>query len=79
MQAFGLAIGENDMLAYLAMMAPRLFEMRRVLKPTVNMQGIFFGQFYHLNTFLWDSRGINERVGKIKSPEKLYRRGFYDS
>ena len=37
MQAFRLAIGENDMLAYLAMMAPRLMEMHRVLKPTGNI------------------------------------------
>jgi site-specific DNA-methyltransferase (adenine-specific) len=34
MQAFRLVLGENDMLAYLAMMAPRLVELHRVLKPT---------------------------------------------
>ena len=34
MQAFRLFIGENDMLTYLTMMAPRLAELRRVLKPT---------------------------------------------
>jgi len=34
MQAFRLLLGDNDMLAYLAMMAPRLIELRRVLKPT---------------------------------------------
>jgi DNA modification methylase len=34
MQGFRQAIGENDMLAYLAMMAPRLSELRRVLKST---------------------------------------------
>ncbi len=34
MQAFHTFLGENDMLAYLAMMAPRLVELRRVLKPT---------------------------------------------
>ncbi len=34
MQAFRQAIGDNDMLAYLAMMAPRLVELHRVLKPT---------------------------------------------
>jgi len=34
MQAFRQALGENDMLAYLAMMAPRLVELHRVLKPT---------------------------------------------
>jgi len=34
MQAFRALLGENDMLAYLTMMAPRLMELRRVLKPT---------------------------------------------
>ncbi len=34
MQAFRQLLGENAMLAYLAMMAPRLIELRRVLKPT---------------------------------------------
>lgn len=34
MQAFRQFLGENDMLAYLSMMAPRLVQLRRVLKPT---------------------------------------------
>lgn len=34
MQAFRMFLGDNDMLAYLSMMAPRLMELRRVLKPT---------------------------------------------
>ncbi len=34
MQAFRTFLGESDMLAYLAMMAPRLVELRRVLKAT---------------------------------------------
>ena len=34
MQAFRTFLGDSDMLAYLAMMAPRLVELRRVLKPT---------------------------------------------
>jgi DNA modification methylase len=34
MQAFRLILGDTNMLAYLAMMAPRLLELRRVLKPT---------------------------------------------
>ena len=34
MLAFRGLLGENDMMAYLAMMAPRLSELRRVLKPT---------------------------------------------
>ncbi len=29
-----MLLGDSDMLAYLAMMAPRLVELRRVLKPT---------------------------------------------
>ena len=32
MQAFRTFLGDSDMLAYLAMMAPRLVELRRVLK-----------------------------------------------
>lgn len=34
MRAFRTFLGDSDMMAYLAMMAPRLVEMRRVLKPT---------------------------------------------
>jgi site-specific DNA-methyltransferase (adenine-specific) len=34
MQAFHTFLSESDMLAYLAMMAPRLVELQRVLKPT---------------------------------------------
>lgn len=34
MQAFRTFLGDTDMLAYLAMMAPRLVELRRVLKTT---------------------------------------------
>jgi adenine specific DNA methylase Mod len=34
MQAFHTFLGESDMLAYLAMMAPRLIELHRVLKDT---------------------------------------------
>ena len=34
LQAFRTFLSESDMLAYLAMMAPRLVELRRVLRPT---------------------------------------------
>jgi site-specific DNA-methyltransferase (adenine-specific) len=34
LMAFRAFLGETDMLAYLSMMAPRLVELRRVLKPT---------------------------------------------
>ncbi len=35
--AFRQLLGENDMLAYLAMMAPRLVDLRRVMKPTASI------------------------------------------
>jgi DNA modification methylase len=34
LRAFRTLLGDSDMMAYLAMMAPRLMELRRVLKPT---------------------------------------------
>jgi adenine specific DNA methylase Mod len=34
LRAFHSLIGENDVLAYLVMMAPRLVALHRVLKPT---------------------------------------------
>jgi DNA modification methylase len=34
LQAFRMILGESDMMAYVAMMAPRLAELKRVLKPT---------------------------------------------
>ena len=41
LQAFRQLLGTNDMLAYLTMMAPRLVELRRVLKPQLLVA--FFG------------------------------------
>lgn len=37
MQAFRTFLGDNDMLAYLSMMAPRLVELRRVMKPNASI------------------------------------------
>jgi site-specific DNA-methyltransferase (adenine-specific) len=37
MQALRTCLGESDMLAYLAMMAPRLIELRRVMKDTASI------------------------------------------
>ncbi len=34
LEAYQVFLGRNDMMAYLTMMAPRLLELRRVLKPT---------------------------------------------
>jgi site-specific DNA-methyltransferase (adenine-specific) len=72
MQAFRMFPGESDMLAYLAMMAPRLVELRRVLKrtgtvylhcdPTAShylkllMDGVF-GASQFRNEIVWVYRG----------------------
>lgn len=37
LRAFRAMLGDTDMLAYLSMMAPRLVELRRVLKPTASI------------------------------------------
>ncbi len=37
MQAFRTFLSESDMMAYLAMMAPRLVELKRVMKPTASI------------------------------------------
>ena len=37
LQAFVSALGHNDMTAYLAMMAPRLIELRRVMRPNASI------------------------------------------
>ncbi len=68
MRAFRTFLGNSDMMAYLAMMAPRLIELRRVLKPTGSiylhcdptashylkmlMDGIFGPQFFR-NEIIW--------------------------
>ena len=68
MQAFRTVLGESDMLAYLSMMAPRLKELHRVLKPTgsiylhcdptashylkILMDGVF-GPPHFLNEVVW--------------------------
>jgi len=68
MQAFHTYLGPNDMLAYLAMMAPRLVELRRVLKttgsiylhcdPTAShylkiLMDAVFGPEHFLNEIIW--------------------------
>jgi len=69
MLAFRDLLGDNDMLAYLAMMAPRLLELRRVLKGTgsiylhcdptashylkVLMDGVFGGENFR-NEVVWE-------------------------
>jgi DNA modification methylase len=68
MQGFRTVLGESDMLAYLSMMAPRLKELHRVLKPTgsiylhcdptashylkILMDAVFSPQHY-INEIIW--------------------------
>ncbi|MBS1823142.1 MAG: restriction endonuclease [Acidobacteria bacterium] len=83
MRAFRTLLGGSDMLAYLAMMAPRLVELRRVLKdtgsiylhcdPTAShylkllMDGVFGAQMFR-----------NEIVWKRTAPHNDARRRFGD-
>jgi len=68
LHAFETLLGRNDMLAYLTMMAPRLVEMRRVLKttgsiylhcdPTAShylkvLMDAVFGAKHYLNEIIW--------------------------
>ena len=68
MQAFRKLLGTNDMLAYMSMMAPRLLELRRVLKPTGSLYlhcdstashylklllDSIFGPIYFRNEVIW--------------------------
>lgn len=68
MQAFQTFLGESDMLAYLSMMAPRLIELHRVLKPTGSiylhcdptashylkmLMDAVFGAVHYRNEIIW--------------------------
>lgn len=71
MQAFRTILGDSDMLAYLSMMAPRLIELRRVLRPTGSiylhcdptashylkqLMDAVFGPTNFLNEIIWHYR-----------------------
>src|SRR5229473_1706582 len=79
MRAFRTLLGGSDMLAYLAMMAPRLVELRRVLKetgsiylhcdPTAShylkllMDGVFGAQYFR-NEIVWKRTHAHGNVGR---------------
>jgi len=79
MEAFRAFLGPTDMLAYLSMMAPRLTELRRVLKssgsiylhcdPTAShylkmlMDAVFGPQFFR-NEIIWQRTTAHPNVGK---------------
>ena len=83
MQAFRQALGDNDTLAYLPMMAPRLVELRRVLKntgsiylhcdPTAShylkiLMDAVFGPMNFVNEICW------QRSTRRSSISKVFRR-----
>jgi DNA modification methylase len=77
LQAFRTFLGECDMLAYLVMMAPRLVELRRVLKPTGSIylhcdptashylklvMDAVFGARRFRNEIIWHYSGWNKKL-----------------
>lgn len=79
LQAFRQLLGTNDMLAYLTMMAPRLVELRRVLKssgslylhcdPTAShylkvLLDAVFGPQRFKNEIVWKRYGVHNDVGQ---------------
>lgn len=79
MRAFLVFVGESDMLAYLAMMAPRLVELHRVLKPTGSLYlhcdptashylklllDAIFGPERFVNEIVWRRYGSHNDVGQ---------------
>lgn len=80
MQAFRTFLGENDLLAYLSMMAPRLVELRRVLKETGSIYlhcdptashylkmllDAVFGPENYLNEIIWKRTGANNSAKRF--------------
>jgi DNA modification methylase len=79
MIAFQKLLGKSDMMAYLAMMAPRLLELRRVLKPTGSIYlhcdptashylrvllDAVFGPLNLVNEIIWKRYGAHNDVGQ---------------
>jgi len=78
LRAFRSLVGEGDMLAYLAMMAPRLVELRRVLKPTGSIYLHCDPTASHYLKVLMDAvfgadRGMTEIVWKRAAAHNLSR------
>jgi len=88
MQAFMTFLGRNDMMAYLAMMAPRLVELRRVLKKTGSLYlhcdptashylklllDAVFGVKQHLAEVVWKRSSAHNDAGQgRKQPGRIH-------
>jgi DNA modification methylase len=81
MRALHLLLGDSDMMAYLAMMAPRLVEMHRVLKPTGSiylhcdqtsvahlrlLMDLVFGPHCFQNDIIWSYRRWPSPAGRFQ-------------
>jgi DNA modification methylase len=80
LRAFRTLLGDNDMLAYLSMMAPRLVELRRVLKPTGSIYLHCDPTASHYLKMLMDGafgpeRFLNELVWKRSSAHSDAKQG----
>ncbi len=79
LKAFRDFLGTNDMMAYLAMMAPRLIELRRVMKPTASIylhcddaaasyltiiMDAVFGQDSFKNQVVWQRTNAHNTAGR---------------
>ena len=80
LQAFYTLLGESNMMAYLAMMAPRLVELRRVLKPTGSiwlhcdptashylklLMDAVFGPMVFRNEAVWQRTGAHSSANRL--------------
>ena len=80
LQAFRTMLGDNNMLAYLTMMAPRLVELRRVLKPTGSiylhcdptashylklLMDAIFGVEHFRNEIIWQRTNTHNDAGQF--------------
>ncbi|HEX6037962.1 DNA methyltransferase [Longimicrobium sp.] len=80
MRAFRTFVGESNMMAYLAMMAPRLVELHRVLKPTGSLYlhcdptaghylklllDAVFGPMHYRNEIVWRRTGSHNSAKKF--------------
>jgi len=83
LRAFHTFLGPNDMLAYLSMMAPRLVELRRVLKDTGSIYLHCDPTASHYLKMLMDAvfgplNYVNEIIWKRTSAHSDVRRGYAD-
>lgn len=81
LQAFRMSLGDNEMLAYLSMMAPRLLELHRVLKPTGTLYLHCDPTASHYLKLLLDAtfgpeRFLNEIVWKRSSAHSDTKQGM---